>query len=77
MLPDFVNGADVRMIQRRCGAGFPTETLERLRVSGKVLGQEFQGHKASQRSVLCFVNDAHAATTEFFEDAVVGDGLAN
>jgi hypothetical protein len=63
MLPDFVNGADVRMIQRRCGAGFPTETLERLRVSGKVLGKEFQRNEEAEFSVLSLVHDTHPAAT--------------
>jgi hypothetical protein len=47
-----------------------------LRVVGNVVGKEFQRDVAAQAPILCFVNDAHSSPAQFFQDAVVGDGLA-
>ncbi len=74
---DFVDGADVGMIQRRGGAGFALEALERLRVGGDFGRKEFESDEASQLDVFGLVDDAHATAAEFVDDAVVGDGLAN
>ena len=74
---DVVNGADVGMIQRGGGARFAAEAFERLRVFGQFIGEEFQRDEAAEVGVLSLVNHAHAATAEFFDDAVVRDGLAN
>src|ERR1700722_286340 len=74
---DFINGADVGMVESGGGAGFTAETLEGLRVAGKLVGQEFESDEAAEFSVLGFVDHAHAAAAELFHDAVVGDGLVD
>jgi hypothetical protein len=48
-----------------------------LRVLGNFVRQEFQGDKAMQPRVFGFVDHAHAATTEFVDNAVVRDSLAD
>src|SRR5579864_1341482 len=77
MLVYVVNRADIRMIERRCGAGFTLQPFEGLAVTGKFVGQEFERHQTPQFNVLGFVDDTHAASSEFLEDAVVRDGLVN
>jgi hypothetical protein len=74
---DVVDGANVGMIQRGGGARFATEALERLRVFGQFIGEEFQGDEAAEVGVLSLVHHTHAATAELFDDAVMRDGLAN
>ena len=74
---DVVDGADVGMIEGGGGAGLAAETLEGLGIAGDFIGQEFEGDEALQAGVFRFVDDAHAATAELFDDAVVRDGLAN
>ena len=74
---DVVDRADVGMVQGRCGLGFAAEAFEGLGISGDFVGQELEGDEAMKASVLGFVDHAHAAAAEFFEDAVVGDGLAD
>ncbi len=74
---NFVDRADIRVIQGRGGAGLPLEPFERLPVLRQVFRQEFQRHQAAQLRVLGLVDDAHAAATELFENAVVGDCLAD
>ena len=55
----------------------PAKAFQGLRVSRQFIRQEFEGHEAAQFGVLGFVNHAHAATTEFLDNAVVRDGLVN
>ena len=45
---NIVNGADVGMIERGCGARFAAESLDGLRVLGNVVGKEFQRNVAAQ-----------------------------
>ena len=74
---DIVNGADVGMIERGRGARFAAETLDGLSVLGDVVGKEFQRDTAAEARVLGFVDHAHSAAAQFFQDAVVGDGAAD
>ena len=75
VLADVVDGADVGVVQGRCGLGFAAETLERLAVLRKVLGQKLQGDEAAKAGVFGLVDHAHATAAEFFENPVVRDGL--
>jgi hypothetical protein len=65
------------MIQRGSGFGFAAEALNGGGILGERFRKKFDGDKTVEARVLRLVNDAHAATTEVFEDAVVGEGLAN
>src|ERR1700745_3292633 len=77
LLVDFVNGADIRVIEGRGGPSFSLETFQCLWIGGYVGGQEFEGDGASEFDVFGLIDDAHATAAEFVDDAVVGDGLAN
>ncbi len=48
VLANFVNGADVGMVEGRGGLAFALEAAERLRVVRHIVGQEFQGDKAAK-----------------------------
>src|SRR5581483_6742919 len=74
MFADLVNGANVRMIQRRCRARLPPEPLQRLRICGHTLGQKFEGHEAPQFDVFGLVDHAHTATAEPLDNAVMRYG---
>ena len=76
LLPDLVNRADVRVIQRRRGACFPLKSLQRIWIARQFLGQELQGDVAAEARVLSLVDDSHSAATEFLDDFVVGNDLA-
>ncbi len=76
VLANFVDGADVGMVQPGSGARLAPETFEGLRIAAEVLGKEFERNEAAKFGVFSFVDDAHSATTEFFEDDVAGDFLA-
>ena len=74
---DVVDGADVGMVQRGGGTRFTFESFERLRVVGEIVGEKFESDEAAEARVFGFVDDAHSATAEFFDDAVVRDCLAD
>ena len=65
------------MIQGRGCLGFALEAGERLRVFGYIVGEKLESDKAAEFYVLSLVDDAHPATTEPLNDAVVRDGLVD
>ena len=77
VLSDVVDGADVRMIQGRGGAGLALKPFDRTRISRQLLGEEFQRNDAPQPRVFGPVDDAHAALAQLLQDAIVRDGLAD
>jgi hypothetical protein len=76
LLPDFIDCADVGMVECRRRPSLTTKPFERLRVSGQVFRKEFQGNKAAKLGVFGFVHDAHPTPAELLDDAVMRDGLA-
>ena len=77
LVVNFVDRADVRMIQCRGGLGFALKSAEGLRVFGYVVGQELEGHKATEFDILGLVDHTHPTAAEFFDNAVMRDGLAD
>jgi hypothetical protein len=65
------------MIERGGRLRFPLEAGQGLGVFGDVIGQELEGNEATERRVLSLVHDTHAPATEFLNDAVVRNGLAD
>ena len=74
---DVVDRADIGMVQRRGGAGFAAKAFERLGIASEVVRKEFEGDVAAEADVFGFINHAHSATAEFFQDAVMADGFAD
>ena len=74
---DVVDGADVGVIEGGGGLRFALETGERLRIGGDVFGEEFECDEAMEAGVFGFVDDAHAAATEFVGDDEVGEVLTD
>ena len=74
---DFMDGADVRVIQGGSSLRLALEAAQSLRVWRKTVAQELQGNEAVELGVLRSIDDTHTAATELFEDAVMRDGLAN
>ena len=76
LLVDFVNRANVGMVQRGSGLRLALKTGQSLRVFGHIVGEKFQGDEAVQLDVLGLVDHAHAATAKLLDDPVVGNSLA-
>lgn len=74
---DAVNDADIRMVESRSGAGFAEETFAIRIVGEKIVRKKLQRDGSFQLQVERLVNDAHTAGAEFFQNAIVGDRLAD
>ena len=77
MLPDFVDRADIGMVESRGGLRLPLESGQRLGVFGYFIGQKLQRDESVEGYVLSFVDNTHAAPAEFLNDAVVRNGLVD
>src|ERR1700674_1501203 len=77
LLVNFVDRADVRMIQGRGSLGFALKAAQDLRVFGYFVGQELQGNKPAELHILSFVDNTHATAAQLLDDTVVRDGLAD
>ena len=70
---DFVNGADVGMVERGSGLGLVDQPLPGLRTAGQRLGQHLDGDFARERTVFREKDLSHAARAELPDDSVVAD----
>ena len=77
VIVDFMDGANVGVIQPRRGPGFALEAVQRLAVAQQIVGNELQGNMASEAHVFRLIDNAHAATADFSQNAIVGDCLAD
>ncbi len=78
VLVDVEDRADVGMAQRGSRPRLTPQSLQCVRILlCKILGQELERHQALEAGVFGLVNHTHAAATEQFENAVVGDDLAD
>ena len=48
LIVDFVDGADVGVIEGGGGSGFAFEAVEGLRVFGEFVGEKFEGDEAAE-----------------------------
>ena len=71
MFADFVDGANVGMIESRRRTRLPSKPFQRLRISRQFIGQEFESDESAKLGVFSFIDHAHAATAELLDDAVV------
>jgi hypothetical protein len=65
------------MIEGGGSLRFALETFECQNIIRHVADEKLQGDHAVQADVLCFVDDAHAASAESFEYAVAREGAAD
>ncbi len=75
LIVNFVDGTNVRMIERRGSSRLAPETLQSLRILGHSVGQEFERHETPELRIFSLVDDAHAPAAELLDNAVMRDGL--
>ena len=76
-LVDFVDGADVGMVECGGGLGLAREALSGLLVRHEMGGEEFECDGTFEFGVFGLIDHAHPAFTELLGDLVVADGLAD
>src|SRR5271166_4275487 len=64
MLSEFMDRADIGMIQSGGGARFPFKSLHRLGIVSKLFGKKLDSNAAAQPEIFRLVNHAHAATAQ-------------
>ena len=72
-----IDGADVGVIERGCGAGLAAKAFECLTVAGQVFGKKLERNKAAQARILRPVNHAHSTATKLLHNAVVRESRVN
>src|ERR1700691_3384183 len=72
-LANVVDGTNIGMIERRGGSRFAAKSLQRQPVLRNIFRKKLQRHEAVETSVLGLIDDAHASTTEFLDNAVMRD----
>jgi hypothetical protein len=76
LFTDVVDGANVGVIEGGSGLRFPFETGKGLRIFGDRVGKELEDDTAMKTGVVGLIDDAHTTAANSFDDAVMGDGLA-
>src|SRR5437763_3364551 len=71
LVVDFVDSADVRMIQGLSRFGFTLESGQGLRIVCNIIRQELKGNKPTELYIFCLINYAHPATAKLLQDSVV------
>jgi hypothetical protein len=65
------------MTKCRGGRSLALEASQHVRVVGKFLGDNLQGHNTTLSSVLRFEDDTHGPASDLFENAVLQHHLAD
>ena len=76
MVIDFINRADIGMVQGGCAASFAAEAFDRRRVPRQLLRQEFERHVPAEFEIFRLVDHAHTADPQALQNAIVGHHLA-
>ena len=74
---DVVDGADVRIVERRGSLRLVNEALPGVFITRQAGGQELQRDEALEANVLRLVDDPHRAAAELFENLIVRNSFAD
>src|SRR5262249_9408318 len=77
LFADVVDGADVGVIQRRCGPGFALKTRQGLRIKAELGREKLKGYGALQACIHRLVDNTHPPVADFFDDLVMRNRLVN
>jgi hypothetical protein len=77
MRSDFVNCADVRMVQGGGCLRFPVKAFQSTGVLSQLFWKKLQSDETAQCSVLSLEDHTHPAPAQLLDNAVMGNGLAD
>ena len=75
-LVNFVDDADVGVIEAGGGPGFALKALQGHGIANQFGGKELQSDASAQPQIQGAIDDSHAAATQLFFDPVVRNSLA-
>ena len=76
-LLNVVNGADIRMTERRGGASFALEAFQSLRIVGNIVWKKLESNEATELEVFRLIYHTHATAADLADYAVMGNHLPN
>src|SRR5258708_19060145 len=71
VLSDFVNGANIGMIQRRGRTSLAPEALQRLRIIRQSIGKKLERYEPAELDDFGLMHDPHPATANLPEKPVI------
>ncbi len=74
---DFVDGANVGMVQCGSSAGLAAEAFQGLRILRDIVRKKLECDETPEGSVLSPINHPHATAVKFLDDAEMRYGLAD
>src|ERR1700747_118498 len=77
LLSNLIDRANIGVVQGRSSLRLTLETGQSLGVFSKLILEKLESCKAMERRVLRLVHHSHPTTTEFLNDAIVRDSLAD
>jgi hypothetical protein len=77
VLTELVDGADMRVLQRRGEARFPFEPRQPIRGGDRLRPEQLDRHVAPEPQVLRPVDNAHSSLPNRVEEAIVRDHVRN
>src|SRR5215813_9871336 len=76
MRADVVNREDVRVVERRGGAGFLLEAAQAVRIPGELGGQQLDGDLATESRVFGQIDLAHSAGAKLRNNLIMVEACA-
>jgi len=77
VLIDVVDRADVRVVERRCRAGFLSKAVQGVRILGQFPAQKLQGNEPAELRILGLIHDSHSAAADSLDDSIMGYRFAD
>jgi hypothetical protein len=77
LLANFVDRANVGMIQRRRGARLSPKTFQPLWDPGQIVRKKFERDKPAKGCILGLVDNTHTAVAQLFDNSIARDDLAD
>src|ERR1700733_15352257 len=76
-LINFIDSADIGMVESGCRASLAAETFQALRIVSHIFRQELQSNEAAQARVFRLIHHAHPTASKLLNNSIMSDGLAN
>jgi len=77
LVVNFIDSANVRVIQCRGGLGLTLKAAKGLWIFGNIIGQKLKSNEPAKLYVFSLINHTHPAAAQLLHNAVMRNGLAD